>query len=103
MAREADVHSVFGEIHAIGLSAPVSLSAAAGQCAVTFKLLSGGTLAIGGALNTVSPAGITQTWGNLYLMGTSEVMNMANAGKFYLYASGATCTIAVLRGLTDGV
>lgn len=96
MARESDVHSVFGERHDIGLSAAVSLAAIANQCAITFKLLAGGTLEIGGA------PGVSQTWGSMYPLGANEVMNMANAGSFYLWASGATCTIAILRGKTDG-
>ena len=99
MARENDIHSLFAERVVIGLSAPVSLAAIAGQAAVTFKLIAGGTLEVGG---TNAP-GSTQLWGGLYPMGASEVMNMASAGKFWLYASGATCTIAILRGKTDGV
>ena len=89
-----------------------------GANAITIKLLTGGTLEIGGygttasigftslvANVTITPsvtAATGQTFGVLYPLSTNEVYSGNFAGKAFLYASGATCVVAVELGRSQG-
>lgn len=95
MSRD-DVSGSWSARYAVGLSAPLAIPAIAGQNAISLKLLSGGTLEIGGATTT------NQTWGSLYPIAAGEIINIDMSGTFYLWASGATCVAAILRGRTSG-
>lgn len=92
--RQTDIYSAISERVVMAPNAAVGLSALAGQSAITLKIISGGTLEIGGQ---------SQTIGTMYPISAAEVMNFAVGGKMWLYASGATVTVAVFRGKTDGV
>lgn len=88
----------------------------AGQIATTIKLLSGGTLEIGGYSMTVAISGAPgttlragagslaggQTFGNMYPISANEVFSANSSGAIYLYASGATCVVAVGLGRSAG-
>lgn len=86
--------SVFGQRLSMAIGDVVGLTSIAGQQAITIKLLSGGTLEIGGQ---------SQTAGQLYPLSAGEIMNMNFAGKFWLYCTGAPVTIGILMGKSDGV
>jgi hypothetical protein len=92
--RQTDIYSCTSERITIAPTAVVGLTAQPGQSALTYKLLSGGTLEIGGQ---------SQAVGSMYPVSGNEIMNLAAGGKIWLYASGATCVVAVFRGKTDGV
>jgi hypothetical protein len=71
-----------------------------------FKYQSGGTLEILGA---TGPLGSTLTVAQLatanqtgYLVGTSEVLSIGGACRFYLSATGATTLVHMLRGRSAG-
>ena len=98
MARE-DVGSLLPEKFVIGLSSILGITALAGQNACSVKYASGGSLEIGGTA-AMTTGGITAfTWGNGYLMGTSEIFNANMMGTFYVAATGATVTCFIMRGM----
>ena len=112
------VESVYGFIGARYVLEPgaiVQLGPVVGANAIQVKLLSGGTLEIGGislAANTVgftalaggatALAAAGQTFGVMYPLSTNEIFAGNFAGKMYLYASSATCTVAVNFGRSQG-
>lgn len=85
-----------------------------GEIATSIKLISGGTLEIGGYSLTISSgassglqslvAGSTvtyaagQTFGQMYPISSNEVFSANCSGAVYLYASGATCVVAIGLG-----
>lgn len=91
-----DVFGSWSKQYTLATNTILELPAISGQVAVTIKLLTGGTLEIGG------PTMTGQTFGTLYPLSSSEVFNMDLAGSLYLYASGATCVVAIARGRSDG-
>lgn len=93
MGRETDIAIMAAERIVMATNSYTSIPAFAGQVAVTIKLLAGGTLEIGGSGNT---------YGTGYPLASTEVQSIDNSGNFYLFASGATCTVAILRGKTTG-
>lgn len=95
MARN-DVFGSWSKRYTLAPTTILELPAISGQIALTIKLLTGGTLEIGG------PTLIGQTFGDMYPLSSSEVYNIDMSGAFYLYASGATCVVAVTRGRSDG-
>src|SRR5574343_1405434 len=108
------VDSVYNFIGARYVLAPntiVQLGPVEGANAIQVKLLAGGTLEIGGYSLSMSNVGFTaregsatflsaagQTYGVLYPLSSNEVFAGNFAGKMYLYASSATCTVAVNFG-----
>lgn len=93
MSRSEDVKGTSGEILVLAPLTVTESAAIAGQLAMNIKLLAGGTLEIGG------PTGATgQTFGMMYPVSSNEIVSMNMSGKFYLWASGATCTVALLKG-----
>lgn len=86
-----------------------------GANAIQLKLLSGGTLEVGGYSLTSAVIGFSaitggatrlasvgQTFGVLYPISANEIFAGNFAGKIYLYASSATCTVAVNFGRSQG-
>lgn len=95
MSRK-DVFGAWSKRYVLVPDSILEVPAISGQIAVTIKLLSGGTLEIGGSTL------IGQTFGDLYPLSASEVFNMDMSGTFFLWASGATCVVAIERGRSDG-
>lgn len=111
------VESVYGFLGGRYVMAPGSilqLGPSVGANALTIKLLSGGTLEIGGlgassaigstvlAGTVTDSASIGQTFGVLYPLSANEVYAGNFAGKMYLYASSATCVVAIEIGRSQG-
>lgn len=83
---------------AVGLSTIVKLSPGEYQHSYTIKILAGsGTLEL---VRGSSAGGVG--WGTGYPLGTSEVLNLGGPATYYLAASAATMTVAVLIGQTAG-
>lgn len=91
MSRSEDIKSFYSQQLVMAPNATMALGATAGQCALSIKLLAGGTLEVGGQ---------SQTIGTMYPMSANEIVSAGASGTIWLYASSATCTVAVLRGLT---
>lgn len=87
----------------IGLSAIIKVSPAAYCGSLSFKMISsGGTLEIVPlpiALTGSSASG----WGMGYPVGGTEAVNVPGPAAFYLAATGATATIAVMLGHSAGI
>lgn len=103
MGRESDVGAFFSERITIAPNAVYGITAMSGQLATSIKLLSGGTLEVGGpTLHAYGQTTVNQTAGSLYPMGANEIISANSSGMIYLYATGATCVVAVLRGRSGG-
>lgn len=110
------VYNFVGSRYVLAPGAVVQLGPVEGANAISVKLLTGGTLEIGGyslsltniGFTTIagtaswSNSGIGQTFGLLYPMSANEVYSGNFAGKMYLYASSATCVVAVTYGRSQG-
>lgn len=94
MSRQTDIHQMLGRRISVGLSTIIGVTVVAGQLAQAIKYFSGGSLEIG----CTSGGG----WGTAYLMGTSEVVNVDNAGTFYLAATGATAIAHMITAKSQG-
>lgn len=86
----------------IGLSSVIRLSPTSYQSADCFKVIAGG-----GTLEVVPvPLALSGSscigWGRGYPLGLSEVVALGSPAVFYLAASGATMTIAIMVGYTNG-
>jgi hypothetical protein len=99
MSREQDI----GRIQCDTIAVPVGFSGTAGlQLGQTsgfygfgLKYVSGGSLSVYGASAASSAMS--------YLLGTSEVMNVNQfTGKFYLFSTGSTATVSIVRQFTTG-
>ena len=127
MAREADIHGAFSYRITLQPNTITRVSTAPGQLAQQIKLLSGGTLEIGGSPGQQSgasvivqiPSGATlpfgvsmisgsgsavvgTTFNQLYPMSINEIYSWNNAGPLYLWASSATCVVSVIFGRSAG-
>jgi hypothetical protein len=112
MSRQADVYSIPSFLVTIATNSAVKIGPFPGQLAASIKLISGGTLEIGAwgaslpssALTQISgltgtfAVGTSQTPGSMYPMSTNEVFSVNNSGVVVLYASGATCVVAIASG-----
>lgn len=112
------VESVYGFLGDRLVLAPGSVSVLgpiAGANALQLKLLTGGTLEIGGYSLTSNVYGFSaivgsatrqatvgQTFGVLYPISANEIFAGNFTGKIYLYASSATCVVAVNLGQSQG-
>lgn len=97
MGREGDVYGTLGSQVTINPGDVAEVLALSGQLAVNIKMISGTTLEIGG------PTGATgQTFGLMYPIASTEVVSMNMSGKFYLWASGTTAVVAILKGRSQG-
>ena len=99
MSRTDDIFSVYPETLVIGASISCTVTPLPGQCSVTLKYGTGGTLWF---LGTSSSIGCSFASAQAYLIGGSEIFSMANSGSFRLGANGATTTVYVARGRTQG-
>ncbi len=97
MGREQDIAALAAEQLVIAPTTVVGLTVWPGQLAMQIKLISGGTCEIGGPTFVAG-----QTYGALWPLAANEIWNASQSGKTYLWASGATCTVAILRGRTAG-
>lgn len=109
MASNADVFSIPSLRLTLAPGAIVKVGPFSRQVATSIKLLTGGTLEIGGYNQTTEFAGITalagsyassvgNTFGQMYPLSANEVFSCNNAGVYYLYASSATCEVAIASG-----
>ena len=88
-------HEVGATAIVVGLSAVVTLQAAAKENGIQFKYFSGGTLGICNGPSTVVTT---------YHVGTSELVIADGPFKFYLSAAGATTTVhAIISKSAAGV
>lgn len=88
MSRSEDIKSLYGEVMSMAAGATMLLAPQAGQLAISIKLLAGGTLFCGGISSTNYP------------LSANEIVAIGASGRMWLAAAGATCTFAMLRGLT---
>lgn len=106
----ADSNNIFGVIAEQlvippGATLAVLMTGNAGQCSEVLKYYSGGTLQIlGVTVGTTLTAAQLVSAGNSggYIFGTSEALTVDGAARYYLMATGATCVVMHLRGLTAG-
>lgn len=109
------VYNFLGNRYVLAPGAVVRIGPHAGVNSFSVKLLSGGTLELGGWSITPSAAGFTvlagaatwttsigQTFGFLYPLSSNEVFSGNFAGLMHLYASSATCTVSVAFGMSQG-
>lgn len=86
----------------IGLSSIIRLSPSPYQQADNFKVLAGsGTLEIVPVPVALSGTSCTG-WGLGYPIGLGEIISIGSPAVFYLAATGATMSIALLVGYTNG-
>ncbi len=105
---QQNIYAVGSTQISVGLSAIILVKPPAYAIATTIKMATtGGTLwvtpapSLGlGASLTGTAAGSMITGG--YYFSASEVFNIGGPAKFYLSASGATVTAAIIFGYTDG-
>lgn len=110
MSRNADIYSVPSFRLTLAPGSITQIGPFPRQLAASIKLLAGGTLEIGGyQTDAAELAGITalvgsiaqatgNTFGTMYPLSTNEVYSMNNSGAYYLYASSATCVVAIASG-----
>lgn len=116
----ADIYGFIGNRYVLAPGAIAQIGPISGINSMSIKLLAGGTLEIGGlslSLGAVGVAGIGfttlvgsatnltaagATFGVCYAMSSNEVVSGNASGKVFLYASGATCTVTVLMGQSQG-
>lgn len=112
MSRQADVYSIPSFQLTISPGGAVKVGPFPQQLAMSIKFLSGATLEIGtwgASLPSAALAGISgltgaftaatsQVPGTMYPMSTNEVFSVNNSGVVVLYASGATCVVAIASG-----
>ena len=94
MSDRLSVYAEYPEQLALpsGVTAPIL--AISGQVGVILKYVSGGSLSIIGASSSI---GSTYATGQLYTLGTGEILNISQSGTLFLQASGATCVAQILR------
>lgn len=109
------VYNFLGGRYILPAGAIARIGPIAGNNAISVKLLTGGTLEIGGWSISPSSAGFTslvgsaewvgsggQTFGQMYPLSSGEIFSGNVAGVMHLYASGATCVVTVAYGLSQG-
>lgn len=104
MSRGSDIKSTLSERITMAPGTITQLSARPGQLAQQLKLITGGTLEIGGS-TTMQGAHFASfarggTFGSLYPVSANEILSLNSSGDIYLWASGATCVVAILDGTT---
>ena len=82
-----DSYFLGGTLMTVGLSAPSQFVPAAYVNGVWFKYASGGSLFLG--------QGLSQIPGQTMMLIGTEIVSAAGPARFYLYATGATATVAV--------
>lgn len=119
MSRNADIGSINSARFHLAAGAIAKIGPFSGQLACNIKLISGGTLEIGGyslaSMLEQNPKGFTslvggavatmisgQTFGMLYPLSANEIFSVNSAGEYFLYASAATCVVAISFGKSQG-
>lgn len=101
-----DIQGIGATRFAVGLSQVLRISPSAYQYAETIKIIAGGgtlevvAIQFSGTSTLVSSS---LAWGTGYPLGSNEVFNVGGAATFYLAATGATMTAAMILGYTSGV
>lgn len=98
MVRD-DVFNVFPEKLIIGVGVTCRIASIPGQNAGTIKYGGGGTLWVIGASQS---SGCSFAVANQWPVGAAEILNMNLAGGLYLYVTGATTSVFMLRGKSQG-
>lgn len=93
LTGDTDVYALVGTPLYVGLSAIIGVTIQSGYCATVVKYASGGSLEIGGS---------SMSWGTGYLFGVNEAVSINMRGTFFLAATGATATVYLLTGLSQG-
>lgn len=109
------VYNFLGGRYILPAGAIARIGPIAGNNAFSVKLLTGGTLEIGGWSLAPSTDSFTalvgagewvgsggQTFGQLYPVSAGEIFSGNFAGQIHLYASAATCVVAIAYGLSQG-
>lgn len=109
------VYSFVGNRYVLAPGAIVRVGPLAGVNAFSMKLLTGGTLELGGWSITPAAAGFTvlagsaawsltggQTFGNCYPLSSNEVFSGNFCGQITLFASSATCVVSIAFGQSQG-
>jgi hypothetical protein len=88
----------------VGATVAVYISPVAGQNTTLFKYFAGGTLQVIGVPYgvTLTGAQLVSAVANHYIMGGSEILSFNGPLTCYLQAMGATTTVMMLRGQTQG-
>lgn len=106
MSRSEDVKGALSRRITCAPGTVTEIPAVPGQLAQQLKLLSGGTLEIGGPTMAQAAAFATYasggTFGAMYPLSTNEIYSWNNSGTMYLWASGATCVVALINGRSAG-
>lgn len=116
MSRNADIGSINSARFHLAAGSITKVGPFSGQLACNIKLISGGTLEIGGYSLTMlplNPQGFTtlagsatmisgQTFGNMYPLSANEIFSVNCAGEFFMYASSATCVVSIAFGKSQG-
>ena len=100
MSRSTDVHGALSQRITVAPGTVTEILARPGQLAQQVKLVTGGTLEIGGS--TGAQATLGYSFGQMYYLSANEVFSWNNAGPLYLWCSSATCTVAILDGRSPG-
>jgi hypothetical protein len=113
MSRNSDVYAIPSVRITIAPTSCVKIGPGPYQLATSIKLISGGTLEIGGAPGSSIGYGFTaligtgvgttgQTFGQMYPLSANEVFSANTSGEFYLWAHGATCVVSIAMGKSAG-
>lgn len=103
-AWQNDINVLGGTQIFIGTSQVIRVTCTAGfQFANTFKIgAGGGTLEIVPPQLSGSSTAAGNAWGKGYALGANEVFNIGGPAVMYFAATGATMTLALAIGYTQG-
>lgn len=94
MSANEKTYQLGATIISFGTSTAIQIYPGRGLNAWSFKKLSGATLAI------VQGTGFSAAQG--YIMGDTEVFNVSGPATFFLAAGGATVTVGLVMGYSNG-
>lgn len=100
MARPDDVMGLYPETLTIGNGVIAQILPMPGQIRAMIKYIGGGTLIILGSSLSI---GSTYASDNKYIVGATEILNLALSGPIYFQPGGTTTTIAMLRQFSIGM
>jgi hypothetical protein len=88
----------------VGATLAVLMTPVAGQNSILLKYFSGGTCEIIGCTlgQTLSAADLSSASGSGYLLGSSEILQIDGPARYYLSSTGATTTLMLLIGKSQG-
>jgi len=106
MSRNNDVYGAGSFRVTVAPGSITQVGPFSGQLAQQLKIVAGGTLEIGGSTQTQANFSATyalsSTFGGLYPVSANEIFSWNNNGPLFLYASGATVTVAIMLGRSQG-